>query len=121
MPKRKADNGNNETAAAVGAKKPRAASFAVQADGIDPLASAQVQPGLVVGVAMQTSKLAQAIDTEGRSFSQRMRAVADLLKADATQGKSQLDLSLVPEDDEVSAHAASAASRQSIAFTVNCR
>jgi hypothetical protein len=102
MLKRKAHNGNNKTTGSAGAKKPRAESLAAKAGGIDPPASAQVQPGLVADVAMQTSKLAQAIDSKGQSFSLRMRSsVADPLKVDAAQVKSRIGLSLMFEGDEV--------------------
>ena len=54
MLKRKAASGSNKTTAAAGVKKKR-----------DPPDAAQVQSGLVVGVAMQTSKRVKAVGTDG--------------------------------------------------------
>ena len=87
------------------AKKPRtegvAAAQAHPPDGTGSIEAVRSRPDLDMRIALQTLKLVDAITATDGSWTQRMQAVADLLRADADRFDSLIDLSLIVEGDEV--------------------
>ena len=114
MPKRKSASGTKQSGAAAekAKKKRRAAAAARRLAEMNYISDDE---------RWSEPTLLDAIQSLYQSFTQRMQTAVDLLKEEAEHFQSQLDLSLVPEGDEVSDHADSAASRQNISFTINCR
>ena len=102
MSKRKTADDHNPDCAD-GAKKPRTeGAAAAKADVTDSHGCIKTASAdLVPCIARHTLKLVDAMHTSSISFAQRMHAVADLLQADASRSRSLIDLSLVPEGDEV--------------------
>ena len=102
MLKRKADHDTDENQ---GAKKPRtegaAAAEANATDQSECFESALTGALLAHRIATQTLNLVDAIKAIQGSYMQRMQTVVNELKADAARPASLLDLSLVPEGDEV--------------------
>lgn len=110
--KPRAADGEHSTAASTAASASAPAAASSSDDSLD---AAIRHADLIPQIAIQTLKLADAIKPAGGNYESRIKALMELLKADADRAESLVDWSLVPPDDEVRPSAHSSISRDSSA------